>query len=336
MVSLRLRHPKGVTSIEVDLDTATVLELQSIIFSTTEIPPSRQDLKCGYPPRPLSLIPELPVSSLGIGKGDQLMVNELKGPAASSSTATRPTEAKSQPRTQPQSSRPIPMPSPNTARKQPQPQMSSGPDTVPAPGGGLLVHRVVPDDNSCLFASVALVFEQSTSAASKLRQVVADVIKKDFDEWTPAVLGRPREEYIKKILEPNTWGGAIELSIFSKHYATEVCSIDVETGRIDRFGSDNSYNSRCILLYSGIHYDAISLSPSMDAPVEFHETLFSTNNQAVLEAAGKLASKLREKKAFTNTATFDLRCQICKKGLKGEKEASAHAAETGHVEFGEY
>ena len=28
--------------------------------------------------------------------------------------------------------------------------------------------------------------------------------------------------------------------------------------------------------------------------------------------------------------------QICGKGLKGEKEARAHASETGHVEFGEY
>jgi len=27
---------------------------------------------------------------------------------------------------------------------------------------------------------------------------------------------------------------------------------------------------------------------------------------------------------------------VCKKGLKGEKEARAHASETGHVEFGEY
>lgn len=28
--------------------------------------------------------------------------------------------------------------------------------------------------------------------------------------------------------------------------------------------------------------------------------------------------------------------QVCKTGLKGEKEARSHAMETGHVEFGEY
>jgi ubiquitin thioesterase OTU1 len=84
----------------------------------------------------------------------------------------------------------------------------------------------------------------------------------------------------------------------------------VETGRIDRFGSEKNYSNRCILLYSGIHYDAITLAPIPDAPPEFHETLFSRTNPEILPAAEKLASKLREKKAYTNTATFDLRCAV--------------------------
>jgi hypothetical protein len=49
MVNLRLRHPKGVTTITVDLDSATVLELQHIIFSATEITPSRQECACTIP-----------------------------------------------------------------------------------------------------------------------------------------------------------------------------------------------------------------------------------------------------------------------------------------------
>lgn len=55
-----------------------------------------------------------------------------------------------------------------------------------------------------------------------------------------------------------------------------------------------------------------------------------------MQAASKLAEKLREKRAFTNTATFTLRCEVCKTGLQGEKEARAHAAQTGHTSFGEY
>jgi len=78
------------------------------------------------------------------------------------------------------------------------------------------------------------------------------------------------------------------------------------------------------------------LAPIPDAPPDFHETSFSRGNSEIMPAAEKLASKLRSKKAYTNTATFDLRCGICKKGLKGEKEARAHAHDTGHTDFTEY
>ena len=106
----------------------------------------------------------------------------------------------------------------------------------------------------------------------------------------------------------------------------------------------------------------------LDCPEEFHQTIMSgqgatkkdeeDEEDEVLVAAKKLADALRAKRAYTNTATFDLKCQvrelhgdgcglsvmlnafygsqICGKGLKGEKEARAHASETGHVEFGEY
>lgn len=127
-----------------------------------------------------------------------------------------------------------------------------------------------------------------------------------------------------------------ELSIFSNHYNAEISSIDVETGRIDRFGEGKGYSSRAILLYSGIHYDAVALSPIPDAPPEFQTTLFPLDDSSVLRAAQELATRLRAKKKFTNTSTFDLKCVICQKGLKGEKEARAHATETGHTEFGEY
>ena len=34
--------------------------------------------------------------------------------------------------------------------------------------------------------------------------------------------------------------GAIELSILSKHYQTEIAVVDIETGRVDRFGKIHS------------------------------------------------------------------------------------------------
>ena len=91
---------------------------------------------------------------------------------------------------------------------------------------------------------------------------------------------------------------------------------------------------RCILIYSGIHYDAATLAPVADAPNEWHQTLFpvvnpisrndcrrpdsyllliknsSNDSDPILIAAKKLATILRGKKAFTNTSTFDLKCEV--------------------------
>jgi len=205
-----------------------------------------------------------------------------------------------------------------------------------------LIHRIVPDDNACLFSSIALVFEQDMGKASAIRQIVADGIRKDMITYSEAILGRPRDEYITTILKPASWGGAIELSVLSAHYKTEISSIDVETGRVDRFepSSGNESGNRCILIYSGIHYDAATLSPIKDAPADFHQTVFpimtADKSDPMLVAGQRLADILRKKKAFTNTATFDLKCEDCGQGLVGEKGAQAHAKETGHVRFGEY
>lgn len=127
---------------------------------------------------------------------------------------------------------------------------------------------------------------------------------------------RPRDEYISTILKPSSWGGAIELSILAAHYATEIASVDVETGRIDYFTPPPARRSgsRCVLIYSGIHYDAASVAPVPDAPSDFHETIVPVAGEGdadpVLVAAGRLADVLRAKRAYTNTATFDLRCQV--------------------------
>ena len=43
MAPLRLRHPTGISTLQIDLDTATVQDLLQAIFSASEIPPSAQD-----------------------------------------------------------------------------------------------------------------------------------------------------------------------------------------------------------------------------------------------------------------------------------------------------
>ncbi|KIM62161.1 hypothetical protein SCLCIDRAFT_120261 [Scleroderma citrinum Foug A] len=328
MAPIRLRYPSGVTTIQVDFDTATVGDLQRLIFRASDISPPQQEIRSGYPPQTLTTIPALPLSSLGLKPGEQIIVNQKISP---------PTGTYSQP------SIPIQATSgASPASRWAAAPPTTGPAAVETPSG-VLVHRVVPDDNSCLFSSVALIFEQDIAKAQKMRQIVADGIRRDTETYNNAILGMPREQYVATILKPSTWGGAIELGILAKHFETEIASVDIETGRIDRFTPplQKSSGNRCLLVYSGIHYDAVTLAPVVNAPLEWDQTVFpimatDDDNDQILGAAKKLATILRERRAFTNVATFDLKCEQCGKGLKGEKDARAHAQETGHVRFGEY
>jgi ubiquitin thioesterase OTU1 len=322
MAPIRLRHPKGVSTIEIDLESGKVSDLLQAVFSCTDIPPTLQELKIGYPPQPLTLVASLPIDSLGLKRGDQLTVTVASGGPQAATVSPEASVTR-------QSTTPLAALASLTKGDRAEPA-----DYVHT-SDGVLMLRVVPDDNSCLFSAVGLIFEQSMDVAPKLRQLVADTILKDPITYDEAFLGRPPSDYASTILKSNSWGGAIELAIFAEHFQTEISSFDVETGRCDRFGQ-GKWKNRCVLMYSGIHYDAASLAPSLDSPLDFHQTVFQVSLQRIFDAASKLASILRKKKAYTNTSTFDLRCQICKKGLKGEREARQHAKETGHVEFGEY
>ncbi|KIY43494.1 OTU-domain-containing protein [Fistulina hepatica ATCC 64428] len=340
--TFRVHHPQGIATVELpDGDDVTVLDLQNKIHEVTGIVPPAQILKSGYPPRTLVLVPELPLSSLGLSPREKIVVSE--DPHASHSPSVPSprlsTTTSEPPSLPPLSTRPAvtprspPRPQPVS---QPVPPSSGGPDYVDT-DSGVLVHRVVPDDNSCLFSSVALVFDQDITHAQKFRKIVVDGIRDDPETYNEAILNAPPEKYIQAILKPSTWGGAIELGIIAKYYATEICSIDVETGRVDRFLPEGvDATNRCILIYSGIHYDAATLAPMIDAPDEWHQMVFSRGSDDILRAAEELARILRSKRAYTNTATFDLKCEQCGQGLKGEAEARKHAAATGHVKFGEY
>ncbi|KAK3839445.1 MAG: hypothetical protein JOS17DRAFT_729163 [Linnemannia elongata] len=201
---------------------------------------------------------------------------------------------------------------------------------------GLLVLREVEDDNSCLFNAIAYTLDPSMkSNVQGLRQIVAKAIDANPDAYSDVVLGRPRKEYCEWIKKENSWGGAIELAIFSDHYKIEIDSIDVSTNRIDRFG-EGQYSQRALVMYSGIHYDAVALTPSLDIPAECDQTQFETSSEEILTAGIQLAAKLKQAHKYTDLATFTLRCSVCQIGLKGEKDAQQHAQSTMHTSFEEY
>lgn len=90
---------------------------------------------------------------------------------------------------------------------------------------------------------------------------------------------------------------------------------------------------RVVVVYSGIHYDALALSP---IGYSVHDSdkdklVFDKEDDQVLVAALELCRKLKQKHYFTDTKNFELKCKICNKGLKGEKEALEHARTTGQI-----
>lgn len=54
---------------------------------------------------------------------------------------------------------------------------------------GSLELRKVPDDNSCLFSAIAVVFEGGIEGAGGLRKVVVDAIRKDPETYSEVMLG---------------------------------------------------------------------------------------------------------------------------------------------------
>lgn len=94
-----------------------------------------------------------------------------------------------------------------------------------------------------------------------MREIIANAVASDPVEYSEAFLGRANTEYCKWILKPESWGGAIELSILSKFYGLEIAVIDSINAIINRFGEDLHYAQRVFLIFDGIHYDPLYLEP---------------------------------------------------------------------------
>lgn len=104
------------------------------------------------------------------------------------------------------------------------------------------------------------------ACAPEMRRLIAQIVASD-----PDFIVRQYWENKWRVLwlDQKGWhlGGAIETSILSKFYQCEICVVDTQTVRIDRFGEDAGYTKRVLLIYDGIHYDPPSVAfPDPDTP----------------------------------------------------------------------
>ncbi|KAL9120480.1 MAG: hypothetical protein Q9187_002966 [Circinaria calcarea] len=374
---IRVRGPAGQSVLTLP-DAANIGDLQEQITNKTGI--ANFEIKYGYPPKPLqlegysksSLLSDLDVKF----DGEQLIVSEKPNSSGVTTTASGLSDClrsqkksavpsvndpsrRAQQETPPSFSftgvakaPPNSMDSKTTTKRQPSRANNTPPlslarkqqeldaPELPLPShAATLLLRIMPDDNSCLFRAFNSAYFGAMDNMTELRSVIAQHIQAHPEEYPAVVLEKDPDDYCRWIQSENSWGGAIELDILSKHFDIEICSIDVQTLRVDRWNEGKP--KRCILVYSGIHYDVIALSASDPpyttayAPPEFDEKIFDAVDQAVLETAVELCRVLQRQHYYTDTGAFTVRCNVCGGSFKGEKGATEHAKETGHYDFGE-
>jgi ubiquitin thioesterase OTU1 len=215
----------------------------------------------------------------------------------------------------------------------------------------------MPDDNSCLFRAFSYaVLPTDDKVVVELRSIIAQAIRSNPELYTKVVLEQEPENYCAWIQTQDAWGGAIELGILAQHFEVEICSIDVQvhlssfstigakltisqSGRVDKY--NEGALTRCILVYSGIHYDTIACSPSdyphniASNPPEFDTRMWDSDDSEILEKAKALCKKLNAKHYYTDTGGMAIKCKICGIVVYGEAQAGTHAQQTGHYDMAE-
>lgn len=353
---VRIRGPSGKSSTATLDDSATIDTLRKTITAETSL--SAFEVKYGYPPKPLvldhypstKLLTELEVKL----NGEQLIVNaaepspgrkDATQPPGNSGAQQEPSSREAGPSRDSETPAPVqtsapppklqkPSSAPLSLTRKENKEMSDPPEIFMPDLGGSLVLRIMPDDNSCLFRAVASAVMSDMDAVTELRSIVAQTIQANPDKYSKPILdNKEPDAYCRWIQTEDAWGGQIELDILSQQFDIEICSIDVQTLRVDRYNEIAA--RRCFVVYSGIHYDTIALSilgmPPEDDIKQFEQPL----SDEVLPQAVALCQKLQERHYFTDTAGFTLKCGICGATVVGEAGASEHAKVTGHYNFGE-
>lgn len=283
--------------------SSTIGKLKDMICEATNIPRDCIKVRQGFPPKVIDISSDSKqLSSLPFRSGDTLIVEED-----------------------------------SSLRKCRQERIDNDIQAQITHSGGMLMRKVVPADNSCLFTSVECVMNGGVvdlAANEQMRELIAGIVMSDPSTYNEGFLGKGNGSYCKWIMKKEAWGGAIEISILSKYYGVEIDVVDTQTGRIDRFGEDINYSRRVLVIYDGVHYDPLIMEPLI--PGEEIKTIFSAKDEDVLAQAMDIANEAKASRQYTDTGKFTLRCLVCQTSLIGQTEAQEHAKSTGHINFGEY
>ncbi|XP_014677116.1 PREDICTED: ubiquitin thioesterase OTU1-like [Priapulus caudatus] len=307
---LRCKSRNGQQMLSGITAATTVAQLKQKLAELSRIQVGALKVLHGYPPIRMDLSISLAtVSTLGLSSGDTLIVEEDSSVLATGEAL---------------SSEAIAVAKSSTADRKVSAQLQQN--------AGLLMRKVVPSDNSCLFTSVNYVLTGAldVSCSRDMRKLIADVVTADADTYNDAFLEKSNKEYAEWIAHEDAWGGAIELSILAKHHGVEMAVLDAQTGRIDRYGEDAHYPTRVLLIYDGLHYDPLVMERASE-----QTTVFAIGDDYVWQQALQLGVEARSSRQYTDVKRFALRCMVCDVALTGQTEAQEHALASGHTNFGE-
>lgn len=173
-LAIRVRTKKGVVKIPNLTLESSLTDLKKAIAELASVESSNIKILKGYPPKPLDSSSDC--STLGsnsIKDGEMLTIEETD------SKNTTPS---------------------HTPDK--KPTSSTSAKTDDSNKKGVLLRKVVPANNSCLFTSVNFVMENgelNLDCQKSMRELIAHCVKKDPITFNEAILGKSNSEYCKWI-----------------------------------------------------------------------------------------------------------------------------------------
>lgn len=298
---------------------STIHELRAKISELTGIDFNSLKILKGYPPKPIDSSNDKTLACFSIKDGELLTIEESQ-----STSSNSPSLYESQ----------------TKSTKEVTETKASKTDTTKSSSmdKGVLLRKVVPANNSCLFTSVFFVMENGKfdlDCQKGMREIIAKTVKNDPVEFNEAILGKKNSEYCSWIRNSSSWGGSIEVMIFSKYYGVEICVVDIRTARIDRFGEDKNYPNRVFIIYDGIHFDPLYLQLGNGSDITKIKTKFTKTEDFVMVQAMEMANEAKQARQYTDVHNFKLKCLVCQQPLAGQKAAQEHAEKTLHTNFGE-
>lgn len=197
------------------------------------------------------------------------------------------------------------------------------------------IRRYVNADNSCLFSSIAYLINKNNfneNSGLIYRLMIVDYIKEG--NISQDILGVSKDEYILKMADIKSWGGAIELKLFSDLFEIEIASLDVMSGRLDLFGETKNYNKRIYVMYNGVHYDPLIMNFDESAETETDITIFDSDDDDKLIMFKDYIESIKARGDYVDPSKIqNFQCSDCQDIFTNEHDVMKHAEQNNHWNF---